>query len=241
MRIHLISISWNEEKLLSYFLKHYSFCDLITLYDDGSTDKTHEIAESFPNVEIISKPQRYGKSELDEIEGLKIYNNAYKTDRTYDWIITTCIDEFLYHPNLLEKLKEYKQQGITIPRTTGFDMYSKIFPTEDKPLYELVTLGRYAPNHSKCSIFNPKIDINYGIGLHTCNPSGDVKYSDGPEFKILHFVYLEHKYMTERRRAYYANLSKENLEHGWGAHNKLYSEMTEIEYNGLEKSMVKVL
>lgn len=241
MRIHLIAKTWNEEAILPYFLKHYSFCEKITLYDDSSTDKTVEIAKSFPNVEILPKPQRYGKAELDEIEGLKIYNEAYKIDRNYDWVIVTCIDEFLYHPNLLNKLEEYKQQGVTMPRTVGFDMFSKKLPTEDRPLYEIITLGRYAPNHSKFSIFNPQIDINYWVGLHTCNPTGNVKYSDDLELKILHFVYLEYKYMTDRRRAYYGQLSKENLEKGWGAHNKAYSEMSEKEYNELGKTMGTVL
>jgi len=240
-RIHLITWGWNEEKLLPYFLKYFSFCEKITIRDDYSTDRSHEIIKSFPNTEIIFKPQPNGKPEIDDTEGLIFANNYYKNDRSYDWIILCSMDEFLYHPNLLEKLEEYKRLGVTIPRTVGFDMWTDKEILEDKPLHEVITLGRYSPNHSKCVIFNPKIDINYTVGMHFCNPTGDVKWSDDLEFKVLHFLYQGYKVFVERRKLYWDQLSDENKRRGWGAHNKTMSEMTEREYGELGKTMTKVL
>jgi hypothetical protein len=240
MKIHCITWTWNEEFILPYFLKHYSFCDLITLYDDHSSDRTLEIAKQFPNVEVIPRDKK-DKPELDEMEMAEIYNNAYKSDRSYDWVIVTCPDEFLYHPNLLEKLEEYQKLGVTVPRTVGFDMWTDKTPTEDKPLHELITLGRYSPNHSKCIVFNPKIDINFGIGMHTCNPTGPVKWSDGLELKVLHFLYSGFKYFTERRRFYWEQTSQKNKDNNWGFHNKIMGEMSEKEYNELGKTMGKIL
>jgi glycosyltransferase involved in cell wall biosynthesis len=168
MKIHLIVGCYNEERFLPYFLRHYSFCDKITFLDDHSTDRTHEIIKSYPNTEIILRDQPHGRPETDELIGLELANNLYKKDRSYDWVIITCMDEFLYHPNLLQKLEEYKRDGVTVPLTTGYNMWSDKFPTEDKPLEELVTLGEYSKNHSKSIIFNPKVDMNFGLGMHTC-------------------------------------------------------------------------
>ena len=244
MRIHLIAPCFNEERLLPYFLKYYGqFCDLITIYDDNSTDKSVEIIKSFPKTEVIQ--QNTGLvGKFDDTNVLRIKNEKYKVDREYDWVIIVDIDEFLYHPDLLKKLEEYKNSNVTIPLTTGYDMYTKVFPSEDKQIHEIVQSGRLAENHSKKVIFNPKfIDINYTIGCHTCNPYGQVGYSLDNELKILHYVYLSHEYMTKKRKGIFDRLCDENKVVGYGTHNgtKDYAGMNEEEYNKLETLMTKII
>lgn len=242
MKIHLITCCYNEEQLLPYFLKHYGqFCDLITFYDDNSTDKSLDIIRSFPNTEII--PQNTGLTDkFDDNNVAWIKNTAYRTNRDYDWVIVVDIDEFLYHPDLLKKLEQYKKEGVTVPLTVGFDMYTKTFPTEDKQIYEIIKTGRPAGNHSKKAIFNPKdLDINYTLGCHTANPVGNVVYSLDNELKVLHYVYLSHKYMTEKRKKLFDRLCDSNKENGIGTHNDAYSKTKEDEYNKLEDLMIKVI
>ena len=59
--------------------------------------------------------------------------------------------------------------------------------------------------------------------------------------KLLHFVYLGYDYFIERRKLYASQMSKRNIENGWGAHNFKYEKMTRDEYNLLAKDMKKVL
>ena len=106
-------------------LKHYSFCDKITFLDDHSTDRSHEIINSYPNTEIILREQKNGKPECDELDGLALTDKIYKQDRNYDWVIITCLDEFLYHPNLLEKLEKYKRDGVDVIRCAGYNMWTE--------------------------------------------------------------------------------------------------------------------
>lgn len=228
--------------MLPYFLKHYSkFCDLMTFYDDNSTDNSVSIIKSFPNTEVL--PQYDTPNDrFDDQHMLNLKNNAWKKDRDFDWVIVVDVDEFLYHPDLLKKLEEYKNSNVTVPLTTGYDMYGKVFPSGEEQIYDQIKLGRHAGNHSKKVIFNPRyVDINYDIGCHTCNPLGQVGYSLDNEFKVLHYVYPSHEYMTTRRKMIFERLSELNKENGWSTHNDSYSKMTEEEYNNLEPLMSKII
>ena len=46
-------ITHNEEKNIREVLECFDFCDEIVIVDSFSTDRTLEIAETFPNVKII--------------------------------------------------------------------------------------------------------------------------------------------------------------------------------------------
>src|SRR6516165_10860911 len=121
MVIHLYALAWNEEVIMPYFLRYYSdFCDKIVIYDNESTDKTVEIVNSFPNTEIRSWNSN---NQIDDHLYLRVKNNCYKESRGIaDWVIVGDADEFLFHPNLKERLEYYKEAGITLPKVTGYDM-----------------------------------------------------------------------------------------------------------------------
>ena len=53
----------NEERFLARCLRSLDFCEAIYLLDDGSTDRTPEIARNFRNVEYTSSPW----NTLDEV------------------------------------------------------------------------------------------------------------------------------------------------------------------------------
>ena len=238
MKIHVITVCYNEEKLLPYFLKHYSFADLITVYDNHSTDKSMEIVRKFPKTEIIKMTT---KDEFNDDDLLWIKNTAYK-GADYDWVIIVDVDEFLYHPNLLEKLEKYKNEGVTIPVTLGFNMYSKVFPTEDKPITTLIQNGIFTKTHSKKVIFNPKVvSINYLIGAHECRPTGEVRLSSDLELYVLHYYYLSYQDFIRKRKVLTSRLSEVNLKNDWSTHNKNFAKMEELDFNRLEKVMTKII
>jgi len=52
-RVHLYTVSWNEQAMLGYFFRHYDrFVDRYVFYDDGSDDGTRERLQAHPRVEV---------------------------------------------------------------------------------------------------------------------------------------------------------------------------------------------
>ena len=207
MKIHAYIIAWNEEKILPFTLDYYSkFCEKIYVYDNMSTDNSDEIYKKYDKV-IVKKwdspEKKYNDVVLSELK-----SNVYKQSRKHnvDWVIVCDCDEYLYHENLIDKLKEYKENGVNIPKIDGHDMFSDTFPTYDgKLLTDKVKIGSetYDPM-CKNIIFSPSLNITYMPGAHT-NKVDNPIYSESAELKLLHYKFLGKDYVLER----YGNLSEQ--------------------------------
>lgn len=220
MKIHAHILAWNEEKILPYTLDYYSeICTKIYVYDNMSTDGSDKIYKKYPKVSVIKWDS---KNQIHEMNYVNIKNNGYKTysrNKKVDWVIVCDTDEFLYHPNLIEKLKEYKTNGINVPKISGHDMVSESFPPYDgKKLTDKVKVGseRYQPM-SKNIIFDPNLDVNYGIGAHTFN-SDKAVFSEEEELKLLHYKFLGKDYVKELYDARAKRLSSFNKQYKLGEH-----------------------
>jgi len=220
MIIHAYIIAWNESKILPFTLDHYSqFCDKIIVYDNMSTDNSDEIYAQYDKVEVVkwdTEDKKYSDLKL-----MNLKSNIYKLSRKYnaDWVIVCDCDEFLYHENLLEKLQEYKEKGVTLPRIDGHDMFSETFPEYDGELLtNKVKIGseRYQVM-SKNIIFNPTLEVKYGIGAHSIICEGAVM-SDLHELKLLHYKFLGKDYVNERYRNLANQLSEWNIKTGLSGH-----------------------
>jgi len=230
LRIRLLSVCKNEEKMLPYFLNYYcKFCEEIIIYDNGSTDESINIINSFPKTKVINYDTN---NKLDDIKITEILNNNYKEEsENYDWQIICSIDEFIYHQKLIKKLIKYKKEGITIPKITGYQMYSNFFPTENIQIYNIIKKGFRDNNLDKNAIFNPqKVQINYEVGCHICNPAGDIKYSKNNEFKLLHYRFISYDYLQNKNKERIKELSESNKEHGYGIHYKIFSKITKEDF-----------
>jgi len=177
MKIHAYIIAYNEEKLLPFTLDYYStFCEKIFVYDNHSTDSSDEIYKKYDKVEVIKWDSG---NEINENNYIKIKSEEYrKHSRNFDvdWVITIDCDEFVYHPNLVEKLKEYKERGVTVVQTSGHEMVCETFPEYDGELLpNKVKIGSdKMPMLSKSIVFSPSIDINFGVGAHYFNSNHSV-------------------------------------------------------------------
>jgi len=168
MLIEAYILCWNEEKLLPFTLEHYSsFCDVIHLLDNHSCDDSLKIAETFPKVTVTQWESPEGPDMYDERSNILMKNCSYDDLGVgADWVCIVDCDEFVYHPRLREKLEDYMYDGITLPKTVGYDMISEEFPTPGSPLTEQITKGIYEPGMSKRSVFDPRIGIKYACGSH---------------------------------------------------------------------------
>jgi glycosyltransferase involved in cell wall biosynthesis len=239
MKIHLYSIAWNEEKIMPYFMKYYSsFCEKIVIYDNESTDKTPDIVKSY-NGEVRS----WGSNnQVNDLMYLDIKNNAYKESRDIaDWVIVCDTDEFLYHPNLLNKLEQYKNKGITFPKIKGFEMIPNCELKEEDNLPLTYQKGARFINLDKRAIFNPKLDIQYGVGCHTSNlPIGAVE-SPMQDIRLMHYKMLNVNYFIERHQLLGSRLSDLNKKNQWGGHYTWTNERMTQEYNKFLSQVEQVI
>lgn len=76
-------ITFNEEKNIREVLECFDFCDEIVIVDSFSTDKTLEIAQTFPNVKIIQ----------NKFEDFTKQRNLALDNASYDWVLFLDGDE----------------------------------------------------------------------------------------------------------------------------------------------------
>jgi hypothetical protein len=241
MIIHAYILAWNEEKILPFTLDYYSsFCEKIFVYDNMSSDSSDEIYKKYDKVQVIKWDSG---DEINEMNYVNIKNNEYKKySRTgeVDWVIICDCDEVLYHPNLIEKLNEYKNDKVTFPKVEGHDMFSESFPNYDGELItDKVKFGSevYEPM-SKRIIINPNVNVNYSVGAHVASCE-NCKSNETAELKLLHYKFIGFKYVLDKYRVANKRLSEFNRKNGFGSHYTDNNAITYFEH--LKKNNIKVI
>jgi len=234
MKIHVHIIAYNEKKILPFTLDYYSkICEKIFVHDNMSNDGSDEIYKQYQKVKVLKWES---ENSFNDIYNAQIKSNSYKKySQDADWVIVCDCDELLYHSNLIEKLKEYDEQGITLPRVNGHEMFSEEFPIYDgKLITEKIKSGSDVKTSlSKQIIFKPNVNINYSVGAHS-NRCNNCVSNYIPELKILHYKFLGLEYVVNRYKELNDRLSETNKTNGWGFH---YNEEHAIKsFNDLKKT-----
>jgi glycosyltransferase involved in cell wall biosynthesis len=236
MKIQVLTVAYNEEDLLPYFLRHYGmFCDSILVYDNCSTDRTAAIAAADPKCKVFRFDT--GDRFIEEVQ-VGIRNNGWKIDRDYDWQIVVDVDELLYHPHLFDELELYRRWGVSVVGTIGYDMIADSFPYAHLPenagrsLIEIMPTGKRSRGIGKNCIFNPRLieDINYSLGSHKCAPTGEVVLSF-PAICLLHYRYFGFRHYRQKLAAFCERLG--------GAGERLDGEFVE-RYNAERGVLQKI-
>ena len=201
MITHIYSIVRNDEYILPYFLRHYStFANKIFIIDDHSTDKTREIAKAHPKVELLDFEYNRGFNEDDFSNSLE--SNYKKSKGEADWIMCADSDEFIYHKEMSNVLKEQRELGTQVLKTEGFMMISKNLPKGRGQIYDENKEGIPMKQYGKTVIFDPNIDVFFGHGRHiTILPTGIKAKQVG--IKLLHYRCLSRDYFIARSEHLY--------------------------------------
>lgn len=204
----IFTLTYNEELMLPYFIKHYRErfpnCKIV-VYDNESTDSTVEIA-------LLNgchvKPYSTN-NQLSDLTYLAIKNSCWK-DET-GWVIVADCDEFLDIDAI--SLLDHDAHSII-----SVEAYNMVNHNNDFDI-DNIKHGVRSTSYDKAYCFNAsKIkEINYNAGCHTCNPVGDVKYSDSVCYAY-HYKYVNLEYMIKRHAMFAKRLSPVNLERGFGGH-----------------------
>lgn len=222
MILDVFTFCYNEEQRLPWFLNLYGpIARSITVFDNGSDDKSEEIGTSWDNV--IWDKKKYYLNEIVETQLTHLKCNAWKQSDA-DLVLIVDIDELLYHPDGLPEFFASKtKRGFTMFKPQAYDMVCEDLPeyTPGKNVYEFsqCTYGFRHNFFDKVCVFSPKDikQINYGHGCHRSRPTGNVRiYCDDPEYKLLHYKYPSKELYTKQISSSYTRLSDFNRERELG-------------------------
>ncbi len=223
MKIRVYTTAWNEEQILPHFLRFYArFAERIVVYDNGSDDATPAIVRAHPQAELRSYDT--GGTLHDGVKA-DLLSHCYREVRGQaDWVVAVDCDEFLYHPELVERLARYAAEGVTLPRVRGYSMVTDDpVPAIDGfegVLSDRYTLGAPNANFDKRCVFDPDVDIHFAVGQHHCRPAGRVVESADAELKLLHYKHFCVDSLWRRYQQLRPRLSRFNRWRRLGFHYK---------------------
>ena len=242
--VHAFFLCYNEANILPHLLKYYlSFCEKVTILDNNSSDNSVEIINSFPNTEVIPFDS---KNEFHDGLHIKLKNHVWKSSVGYaDFVILGDTDEFLYHENMVEFLKESKANGITLFKPEGYHMVAdeNFTISPDDNLIELVKQGIRLPVLDKMMMFdcNKIININYNYGCHYANPQGEIVLHQYDGLKMLHYKFLGVDDYVKRNIFKRERLSGFNKQHGLGTYYLYSDEENKKDYLDHLNKRIKIL
>lgn len=216
--VHYYAVCWNEEKMLPWLFDNYDrFVTKYYFYDNGSSDATRKMISMHHNTQIID----YESNGIEDIKLTAVKNSCWKNSRgKADLVIICDVDEFMCSDNIFDMIADMRRHHISLPKSEGFDMYSHQFPRfiKGKHLTDVVKKGVENQKYAKFVFFNPYsiVNINYDHGAHVCKPTGIVRYSKEPMYKLLHYKNLGLDYVLGKKELYLKRLSKDNVDHGYG-------------------------
>jgi hypothetical protein len=227
--IAVFILCYNEEKIIPHTIKHYNkFCKDIFILNNGSTDNTVEISKK-----LGCKILNFEPKGIDEKHYLDIKQNCYKPYRnSYDYIIVCDADEFLYHKNISNYIKNNKH--IDIFKAIGYEMLFDNFDYMNDN-YENIDFGARSPSHDKCLIFKSSVDIEYSIGCHSV-------YNKNVEslIQLRHLKFINIQFVIDRYKHFSQRMSQVNQDNNWAFHYKWNEKEILNYYNNLTKNKIKL-
>jgi glycosyltransferase involved in cell wall biosynthesis len=224
MKIDVFTTCYNEEIILPYFIKHYKqFARNIFVYDNMSDDSSVDIIKN-SGVNLI---QFDTKNKFEESALINLRNNCWKNSDA-DWVIVVDMDELVYHPNIVDILKN---TSATLIHPKAYEMMSESLPTTENQIYDEIKMGYstdefpsmgiypgWKSNYSKGCVFKPSElqEINFGPGSHECNPVGNVSVHKNTGIKLLHYKYINREVLIKKYQHYKIRQSEEMIKRGWG-------------------------
>jgi Glycosyl transferase family 2 len=242
MIIHLYTLCWNEEKILPFFLRHYTpLVDRIFVADDGSTDRSAEMLSKCP---LVTFRKFDGAGDSFIFAQQKDSDGAWKQSRgVADWVICCDMDEFLYHENFRAYLEESAAKGITILPSRGFQMVAEDFPPEDWDLPREIVRGMPFHEMSKTIIFNPAAieETRFSPGKHVVFPTGRPVFPKTTELKLLHYKYLGREYLVRRHADLFTRRRRIDLERRFGFQYSRTAQENILEFERVKRLSMQVV
>lgn len=204
--VALYLLCHNEEVLITHTIHHYrrSIPQVqITILDNESSDDSVAIANAL-GCEVISWASG---GQIDDVKFMELKNTVWRSVET-GWVIVADMDEWLCVT--ASDLRREARLGVSVLRTHGWNVVAE---SEEEDLSDLdlhrLTRGFHQKNFSKLVAFRrPQVRaMNYGLGAHTAEPSGEIVYS--PRVYVLkHLERLGLPWLTKKFKSRYARAAQ---------------------------------
>ena len=213
MKICVITICFNEETILPFFIRHYErFVDKMVFYDGISTDRSREIIAACPIAELRDLDTG---GRIDDGANIRVKNTAYR-EIDADWFIIVDCDELLSHPDMRGFLAKCDALGVSAVRCEGWNMIGDEIP-EGRQLSEAMNLGvrdTYTQTFfDKLALISKRADVEFQPGAHGWVLKRGYQ-APGRPVKLLHYKWLSLEHIQRKARS--LRLSQNNIDNGWG-------------------------
>jgi hypothetical protein len=236
MKVELITMMYNEEFLLPFFLNHYSWVDeIVVLYDKDTNDNSESILCDANNVSIIPFDMPDG---MDDGLKSKLISNAYQSS-TADWVIVADADEFIFINNSRLSSITSDDQAASV---VLYDVYRHITEPDLDPLqsiYSQRSHGCLDSRYIKPSIVRGGLSgISWGPGHH--HLFGTANYKQIP-FIGSHWANADLSFCINRRiHNRRDRQSPTNKSMGWSTQNWNVTEQSIIDECNLHGNDAKL-
>jgi len=241
MKIAVITMWHNEEKLAPFFLSHYgasvtnSAVDMIFLQlDTDTTDNTEKVIEAcMPVCGLGIERFTFPEGMDDILKANRINEKMRELEGKYDWVIAVDADELVNPPRWNGDLNDFLASVPLSMNVVMAQLYQVYRHKDDKDL-DPAQVPIYQRTHGDpdvWSLFNrcyvkplcvrPSKSLSWGPGCH--NISGGVHLS--PECLYgAHWMMADPEIAVERRMSRRARQSKHNLDRGLTKHQHSITE-----------------
>ena len=187
MTIHLYTLCWNEMDILPFVVDYWKrFVTHAWVYDNGSTDGSVEYLKQFDWITV----EHYESNGMDDSKLRDIKNTKWKQSKgNADWVVVCDMDEIVYSKDLGKVLEKASSNGYTAIDCDWYWFCDDYLPEyKDDGLLLHQKLTKFHNNPGKHLIFNPNEinDINYSIGAHAANPTGNYRPCKSDEVCVFH-------------------------------------------------------
>lgn len=226
--------------MIPYFFRHYNeIVDKFFIWDNGSNDGSLDLLKGDERV-LVMHWEVSGDSFVEAARMLT--DHFWKPSRgNADWVFVVDLDEHLFHPDMRAHLQDCTRAGATAVKVVGYDMMAEQFPTEDKPLWELVTRGVRYSELDKMAVFDPNaiVATNHRVGRHSSAPTGRVIWNHEPVL-LLHYKRLGAEYVAERNALLRTGLRPRDFSQDYGFHYELSGDDVEGQHRMLLRTAMPV-
>lgn len=240
MRVRVVSMWFNEERLAPFFLQHYAWADeIVILVDADTSDGTWEILREALGVRGSNLRYRgfdFPRGLDDALKARAL--TAVANEPGCDWAIVADADEFVFTVNSKREEQGFATWGIQEARNVAdviwvpmWNVYRHQNDNDLDPSRPTLPQRRYGDqhiHHVKPCAFRVGTGVELGPGSHSFTGSANLREvgraKDGP-LAAAHWQYADPdlaalRLVTNRKD----RLSPENLARGHGAH---YLSLTE--------------
>lgn len=233
--IEIHALCHQEAKIIPFFMRHYTQYGQVILYEGHSTDGSRDLARSLGATVIDFDTDNQVRDDLFT----ELKNTCWKGS-TADWVMVVDMDEFIYHPDMIQFLKTINE-SVIVP--AYFEMLHDEFPKVEpsQQLYDVVQMG--FPIKPKISVFKPRKikNTNYGAGMHDALPEGDVSILKNSGVMCFHMRHLGIDNVARRNAYLWGRQSQQNLDNRWGWHVSIPKEEIQKYFDDHRRDCVNVM